>query len=349
MSRWPANLNRLLWVVMTLSALPQVAHAQVEPQYAERVRGEIFYASPAAAPRLRTLLDDPFFVWVPGYWQSVGVWPSRAFAYAPRWACKFYSVRYLAREGLRQCSGADDTKQARPSGLPGEDLRLRADYRPFHPIWLLVLPAGIVPFLFSARTRRMLRAIGPSGCSILLLMICVGAWLRSHWLADELVFSIERARYELVSYRGGVQCLISPKWPKHVPCQIGSCPIRADAPWSLNLEPLYGSVPQSMMDTYLPLGTQPWDWQALARMPRHYLGFAYDRVIATGSPPYTFLQAPYWSLMLVFFILPARRVARYGQRLLWRQRGLCFRCGYDLRATPNRCPECGWARVTKLG
>jgi hypothetical protein len=49
----------------------------------------------------------------------------------------------------------------------------------------------------------------------------------------------------------------------------------------------------------------------------------------------------FWVIAVAFSILPALRVREFvRQRRLARQ-GKCATCGYDLRATPDRCPECG--------
>ena len=56
------------------------------------------------------------------------------------------------------------------------------------------------------------------------------------------------------------------------------------------------------------------------------------------------LVVPYWMLAVVFAVLPVvrlelwRRSRREARR---RGAGRCAKCGYDLRATPQRCSECG--------
>ena len=59
----------------------------------------------------------------------------------------------------------------------------------------------------------------------------------------------------------------------------------------------------------------------------------------TGT--YWSVGVPYWSVSVVGALLAAR-----GGWVLWRRRravatGLCPVCRYDLRASPERCPECG--------
>jgi hypothetical protein len=54
---------------------------------------------------------------------------------------------------------------------------------------------------------------------------------------------------------------------------------------------------------------------------------------------------PYWLLLLAFATYPAVTFGRRGW-LAYRfgvrqQQSLCTNCGYDLQATPDRCPECG--------
>jgi hypothetical protein len=53
------------------------------------------------------------------------------------------------------------------------------------------------------------------------------------------------------------------------------------------------------------------------------------------------LEFPIWPLCLATAILPAVRLIRWRINRRRRQTGTCPTCGYDLRATPERCPECG--------
>jgi hypothetical protein len=50
------------------------------------------------------------------------------------------------------------------------------------------------------------------------------------------------------------------------------------------------------------------------------------------------LHLPHWFLLVVFALpLALRLMARKPRGRV----GMCQVCGYDLRATPDRCPECG--------
>jgi hypothetical protein len=68
-----------------------------------------------------------------------------------------------------------------------------------------------------------------------------------------------------------------------------------------------------------------------------------------SDPRFTFvhrgLEVSYGVLVLIFALLPASWMVR---RIRNRKRlpNACVYCGYDLRATPDRCPECGTVPAT---
>jgi hypothetical protein len=79
------------------------------------------------------------------------------------------------------------------------------------------------------------------------------------------------------------------------------------------------------------------------------LGFGYDVdwVFYTGSQPFSSarraIAIPWWfigGLTLSLPIVWAMR-RRHAARMACVGQVTCSRCGYDLRATPQRCPECG--------
>lgn len=48
-----------------------------------------------------------------------------------------------------------------------------------------------------------------------------------------------------------------------------------------------------------------------------------------------------WLPALTFAVLPTVWLVRHRRRARRLRAGLCSACGYDLRASPERCPECG--------
>jgi hypothetical protein len=96
-----------------------------------------------------------------------------------------------------------------------------------------------------------------------------------------------------------------------------------------------------------PLDGRPWSWVGtdspwgLLGASVHFGGMGRDAVVGPNTYyriSYGALVLPLWMPTIVFAILPSvwslRR--RRGPAAL----NACA-CGYDLRATPERCPECG--------
>jgi hypothetical protein len=101
-----------------------------------------------------------------------------------------------------------------------------------------------------------------------------------------------------------------------------------------------------------PPVADPWSWRHDVQPvhPPHWTGWERTLGIGTedntGRMGVTAFRHRSWSVahrlvVAVTAVLPAGwliRVLRVRRRT---SRGLCPACGYDLRATPGRCPECG--------
>ena len=180
------------------------------------------------------------------------------------------------------------------------------------------------------------------------LLLCVATsvlWVRSYPYGEMLTWfghdpeGREIRAYGLYSRAGGLQI----SWDVVAGFRPGSLGDPADHEAeltyergdriTLGLDPFYEYV-----DFQRAPGEEYWQvhWQ------RFGLGYASRSCSAPGvSRAVRHLLVPYW---LVTFLTALRPLFQIGRWLMARRRsrrGLCPNCGYDLRATPGRCPECG--------
>jgi 4-amino-4-deoxy-L-arabinose transferase-like glycosyltransferase len=166
---------------------------------------------------------------------------------------------------------------------------------------------------------KRLRRIIFNGLTVLSLLLCVATsalWVRSYWVDETMArWSKHTTGYNfLIGSAGGIVHFerlagsFEPNYPNDVPRSP--------------LEYEYSRQPYRRGKIY-DVG-----WQPDASVPFRHFWFEF------GTQP--FIAVPHWSVVALFTVLPLTCFHRHARR-----RGLCPHCGYDLRATPDRCPECG--------
>ena len=184
--------------------------------------------------------------------------------------------------------------------------------------------------------------------SLLLFVAVVVLWVRSKENRDVILFR-----------RSGSQFSVSSN-PGRLECHVHTTDADLGGPSGWHLGTIRWGVPIEQPDgsrlTFMP---GPADWTrwhfGFKWWPAHFVdpaGTPFHQGPAAGYTVKSWkLAVPHWFLAALTGVPSCIRIVSVLRRagMLRRMRhGLCPSCGYDLRATPERCPECG-AVPTMLG
>ena len=166
--------------------------------------------------------------------------------------------------------------------------------------------------------RRRLFAI-LSAFSLLACVAIVALWVRSFWATDGVVYDWSRSGYGLMNNQTSCGVIYITHWY--------SSPTRYR--------------PQPHLGFFWVSEPPRWRFQ----LPPHWHVYRVygDICLAYGpgiSEDIVLVPLPHWLLFLLSSLLPVFwfRSARRRRR---ERVGTCKNCGYDLRASTSKCPECG--------
>jgi hypothetical protein len=160
------------------------------------------------------------------------------------------------------------------------------------------------------RLARILLNVA-TALSLLLCVATVALWVRTHYVLDDWQRFGGGTGLFILTPRGELALMWGPLHQRHTSAPVG---------W-----------------TYQKHGS-PADWGGDRRGEQLVFRVPGLEVWELRQPEAREVVLRLWLVVSFFALLPLIYVARKRRRV---PQGICPSCGYDLRATPECCPECG--------
>lgn len=210
--------------------------------------------------------------------------------------------------------------------------------------------------------------------SLLPLLALAAAWIRSYHRIDRFTFTRNRAEHSISIARGDLNWFYSPDPDHSHPLGFDSValgqwrqrdgqvkavspngwpaddvfPVSRSAlkPWRLGVRTLAGKCSPCVLDLRKP-SADPRQPSVLTQAESSAQALDWKNARAR----YRMFKAvivPVWMLGVPLSLFPAAAGCIVWRRRRRVQAGQCAACGYDLCATPERCPECGTAVASQI-
>jgi hypothetical protein len=182
---------------------------------------------------------------------------------------------------------------------------------------------------------------GLTAGSLVLFIAAIGFWIRSYWVSDTFAI-LDFSSWQFDSLAGILDFCHSTVFrgtfanPQNLNGTIQAGPATRESPALFFQHGVWGPIrpPSSWSDKLFQILPSAQTYVYLDRSGQQIPMVSRGKIIEVKA----------WLVVILAAVLPAARGAVFVKGMHRRRlarRGICLHCGYDLRATPQRCPECG--------